>query len=239
MSDAKTFGVDISPLGDQTVLVELGTGIHPDLHRRVQALCHLLERAAVNGVIEWVPAYNTVAVSFDSSITSYQVIARQLASLLPDAAEVTKSFPRVVEIPVCYEEPFGPDLLYVAEQANLTPKQVVDFHTGPDYLVYMIGFAPGFPYLGGMDKRISAPRKDVVRNVIPAGSVGIAGAQTGIYPISTPGGWQLIGRTPLRLFNATKLPPVRVEMGDIVRFQAISREQFEQLQEVENETSGT
>ena len=136
---------------------------------------------------------------------------------------------RTVEIPVCYGGDYGPDLEFVAQHNSLTEEKVVAIHSAADYLVYMIGFAPGFPYLGGMSEQIAAPRRESPRLQIPAGSVGIAGAQTGVYPIETPGGWQLIGRTPLELFRPTEDPPTRLRAGDIVRFRPITSEEFDRL----------
>jgi inhibitor of KinA len=136
-----------------------------------------------------------------------------------------------VEIPVCYGGDFGPDLKSVADRNGLTPDEVVTIHCKSTYPVYMIGFAPGFPYLGGMSERISAPRLDTPRERIPAGSVGIAGTQTGVYPIETPGGWRLIGRTPLRLFDAVRDPPSLLQAGDRVRFTAIERGEFDRIRD--------
>jgi inhibitor of KinA len=142
-----------------------------------------------------------------------------------------KQHPRVVEIPVCYGGEFGPDLGYVAEHNQLSVEEVIEIHTSGQYLVYMIGFAPGFPYLGGMSERIMAPRRQSPRLAIPAGTVGIAGMQTGVYPIETPGGWQLIGRTPLALFRPQDNPPSLLQSGDIVRFCQISDKEYEEYKE--------
>jgi inhibitor of KinA len=136
-----------------------------------------------------------------------------------------------VEIPVCYGGEFGADLDFVAKHANLTPGEVIEIHSAADYLVHMIGFAPGFPYLGGMSSKIAAPRRSSPRLKVPAGSVGIAGEQTGIYPLETPGGWQLIGRTPLALFRPEQDPPTLLQPGDIVRFRPITPQQFRELKE--------
>ena len=133
---------------------------------------------------------------------------------------------RTVEIPVCYDPEFGPDLGLVAKQAKLTPEEVIKRHGKPEYLVYLVGFAPGFPYLGGLPKELHTPRHAKPRMVVPPGSVGIGGQQTGIYPLATPGGWNLIGRTPVRLFRPEENPPVLLRAGDQVKFRAISREEF-------------
>ncbi|WP_245583541.1 5-oxoprolinase subunit PxpB [Paenibacillus assamensis] len=139
----------------------------------------------------------------------------------------------IVDIPVCYGEAFGPDLLEVAEHTGLSPQEVIELHCGQSYLVYMVGFAPGFPYLGGMDERIAVPRRSSPRTAITPGSVGIGGSQTGIYPLATPGGWQLIGRTPCQLFRPDHQEPSLLKMGDIVRFYPIEPEQFAEWKEDE------
>ncbi len=139
-----------------------------------------------------------------------------------------------VTIPVCYDTELGPDLNHVAQANGLTREEVIDLHTANEYLVYMIGFAPGFPFLGGMDERIATPRHGDPRAEIPAGSVGIAGKQTGVYPISTPGGWQLIGQTPLKLFSADREVPSLLKAGDRVTFKAISKSEFLRVKEVDN-----
>ena len=141
----------------------------------------------------------------------------------------TRSDVRLAEIPVCYDPEFAPDLDEVARHAQISTKEVVDLHSTTEYRVACIGFVPGFPFLAGLPKKLATPRRDVPRKEIPAGSVGVGGAQTGIYPLRSPGGWNLIGRTPLRLFDPTKNPPALLQAGDRVRFRAITRQEFEAL----------
>jgi inhibitor of KinA len=142
---------------------------------------------------------------------------------------------RTVSIPVCYGGEYGPDLEYVARHHNLTPEEVISIHSEGEYLAYMIGFAPGFPFLGGLSEKIATPRRPSPRTSIPAGSVGIAGMQTGVYPISTPGGWQLIGQTPVKLFLPKQNPPSLLQAGDIVKFEPISKEEYQEMQAKEGE----
>jgi inhibitor of KinA len=222
------------PLGDSAVTVQFGETIDEDTHTKVRAFCAYLERHPFPGFVEQVPAFTTVTIYYDPWVVSekglhnpYTRMTEQLQHMLKQAKESHASArPRTVEIPVCYNGAFGPDLEYVARRAKLTPQEVIASHTRGKYLVYMIGFAPGFPYLGGMSKKLATPRKKNPRERIPAGTVGIAGNQTGIYPIETPGGWQLIGRTPLQLFDPNREHPSLLQAGDLVRFVAISEQEF-------------
>ena len=218
-------------LGDRALVVHLGDQIDTPTFEAIRALSRQLEAKPPAGMIEFVPAFTTVAIYYDplrSSEAGLTSSLRDLATRL-DLSHALPS--RVVEIPVCYGGEFGRDLEFVAQHAKLTPQQVIEIHVAADYLVHMIGFAPGFPYLGGMSAKIAAPRRSSPRLKIPAGSVGIAGDQTGIYPLETPGGWQLIGRTPLALFRPQQDPPTLLQAGDIVRFRPITPEQFRQLAE--------
>jgi inhibitor of KinA len=193
-------------------------------------------------MVEYIPAFTTVTVFYDPLYIAdqiseknqlpYEWVQGEIDRLLSDLKEHDQSS-RTVDIPVCYGGVFGPDLPYVAEQNNMTEEEVIATHMKGDYIVYMIGFAPGFPYIGGMDKKIAAPRRDDPRLTIPAGSVGIAGEQTGVYPIETPGGWQLIGRTPLKLFDPEKETPSLLQAGDRIRFTRINEENYKEMKEDE------
>lgn len=194
---------------------------------RVRSAVELLESGAPLGIVEVVAGFATVAVHYDPRLVTYRSFAVEVSSLLADAATASPPKPRLIEIPVCYGDDLGPDLDVVAEHTDLEPEEIIEIHCGRNYLVHMIGFAPGFPYLGGMSERIATPRRDSPRKTIPAGSVGIAGSQTGVYPIETPGGWQLIGRTPARLFRPDQDPPSLLRPGDLIKFVAIEAEEFE------------
>lgn len=218
--------IDLIPLGDSAVIVQMGQTIQPETHRQVKALAAHLDEHPFPGLIEYIPAFTTVTVFYDPlrlSFSSVCWILEQMVSGLGDAMDIQ---PKTVEIPVCYGGEFGPDLEFVAEHNGLTPEEVIRIHSSGEYLVYMIGFAPGFPYLGGMSDRIAAPRRPSPRLAIPAGTVGIAGTQTGVYPIETPGGWQLIGRTPLALFRPHENPPSLLQAGDMIRFRPISCQEY-------------
>ena len=218
-------------LGDRALVVHLGDQIDAPTFRAIRSLGRQLETKPPVGMIEFVPAFTTVAIYYDLLRSSEAELISHISDLMAGHDSAAEPEPRLVEIPVCYGGEFGCDLEFVAKHAKLTEQEVVEIHSSADYLVHMIGFAPGFPYLGGMSPRIAAPRRGSPRLKIPAGSVGIAGNQTGIYPLETPGGWQLIGRTPLALFRPEQDPPTLLEAGDIVRFRPITPEQFRQLSE--------
>lgn len=218
------------PLGDQAILLEFGTEINPLIHEKVRLASALLDSSPPLWMIEYIPAFSTITVIYNASIVSYQEVCYELQLLLRQTKAIEQEESRTVEIPVCYGGTLGPDLEFVAKYNRLTPDEVVEIHTAGDYLVYMIGFAPGFPYIGGMSKKIAAPRRDTPRLRIPARSVGIAGQQTGIYPIETPGGWQIIGRTPLDLFLINKEIPSLLKSGDRIQFYPITFEEYVQME---------
>jgi inhibitor of KinA len=170
-----------------------------------------------------------VTVYYDPLAVTYNSLRDHLKLVLRDVEPLYAEATAPVDIPVCYGGDYGPDLALVAKFAGITETEVVRLHTDEVYTVYMIGFAPGFPYLGGLDSRIAMPRRATPRVSIPAGSVGIAGAQTGVYPNESPGGWQVIGRTPIQLFDAEKLPPSLLRPGNTVRFHPISEDEYRLL----------
>ncbi|WP_026677372.1 5-oxoprolinase subunit PxpB [Fictibacillus gelatini] len=229
---------EFSPLGDSGMIVNMGEEIDRKTLEKVTALSAYLEEHPFDGMTEYVPGFTTVAVFYDpikiynQSINEfpYEAVVKTLKQILSKLSTRKQSESRVVDIPVCYGGKFGPDLKEVANHAGLTPEEVVRIHSGTEYMVYMIGFAPGFPYLGGMDERLAVPRRPSPRVSIPVGSVGIGGKQTGVYPIESPGGWQLIGKTPIKLFRPEEDQPSLLRAGDVVRFQPISREEFERLE---------
>jgi len=208
----------------------LGDEISPDINRKIRDLVLAIERRRIAGVVDLVPTYRSLLVYCDPLRVSLADLEREIAGLLGHLGETPLPPPKVVEIPTCYGGWFGPDLEFVASHCKLSPADVVRIHTGADYLVYMMGFTPGFTYLGGMSERIATPRLKTPRTLIPAGSVGIAQQQTGIYPVDSPGGWQLIGRTPVRLFDPQRDPPVVVEAGDYIRFVAIDRGTYDNIE---------
>lgn len=217
------------PAGDTCIMIEFGNEICVDLHKKVRSMMQVLQEQPVHGIIELVPAYCTLAVHYNPLIISFHQLQSQLAVLMEHTKSVALPSPLIIEIPTVYGGDCGPDLDFVAGYHGLSPAEVISIHTSVDYLVYMLGFTPGFPYLGGMDPRIAVPRLDNPRINIPAGSVGIAGKQTGIYPVDSPGGWQLIGRTPLALYDASRAQPVLLRAGDYLRFRPIYPEEYAQI----------
>lgn len=221
-----------SPLGDSTLLVIFGDDADPATNELVRRAAALLEDSPPHGSVEIVPAINSLAIAYDPLVVRHLELTREVSALLQARSDADVLPPgRTVEIPVVYGGDFGPDLQDVAAHNGLSEEEVIAIHAEPGYLVYMIGFTPGFPYLGGMSERIATPRLASPRPAVPSGSVGIAGSQTGVYPQATPGGWRLIGRTPLALFDPAGDPPALLAGGDKVRFRPIAPDAYEALLE--------
>ncbi|PLS14771.1 kinase inhibitor [Bacillus sp. M6-12] len=223
------------PLGDNAVIIELGKEIDMKTQQRIQVIASCLDENPFPWIIEYIPAFTTITILYnpvhpslsgDNFSLPFEKVCYHLERLLPTISLGKSSESRVVDIPVCYGGEYGPDLEYVAEINKLTTDEVIQIHSAGDYIVYMIGFAPGFPYVGGMSEKIAAPRRESPRLKIPARTVGIAGMQTGVYPIETPGGWQLIGQTPIELFRPDENPPSLLRAGDKIRFTPISQKEY-------------
>ena len=219
--------------GDRALLVEYGDGIDTVINEKVRDMTALLKRNLPAGVEAVVPAYRSLSIIYDPLATTPARLAEILHALEADsrAAEIAKA--KVIPIPVCYGGEFGPDIGVVMEHTGLREDEIVAVHAFVDYPIYMIGFTPGFCYLGGLDRRLQTPRRKTPRTNLPAGSVGIAESQTGMYPIDSPGGWQIIGRTPLRLFAPARENPFLYEAGDRIRFVPIAEAEFGRLYEKE------
>lgn len=198
-------------------MVTFGNRIDLAINRRVHGLVQRVRSDPEGGIGEAVPGYAALLVHYDPQILNYQSVVGRLRHHLAFQDDWIAE-PRIIEIPVAYGGTNGPDLDFVAESHELTTDDVVRIHTSGEYPVYMMGFTPGFPYLGGMDPAIATPRLSTPRSRVPAGSVGIAGEQTGVYPVDSPGGWRIIGRTPEKLFDPDREPPFLLSPGDIVRF---------------------
>jgi inhibitor of KinA len=219
----------ITPASDSALLVRFGDSISFEAHLRVIALFQALEQLRDHRIRNLHPAYASLLIDFyplSSTQDELKSLVLSLSSKLEGLQGLTAD---LVEIPVCYEAEFAPDLANVAEHLRLSAEQVVTLHAAGEYRVYFLGFSPGFAYLGGVSQALQVPRLETPRTHVRAGSVGLAGEQTGIYPSDSPGGWQLIGRTPQRMFDPSKDPPSRLRPGDRVRFRRISRVEFEQL----------
>lgn len=228
-----------SPLSDDAVVVQFGDKIDLHTHKIIQTVANYLSTSPFEGMTEYVPAYTTLTVYYnpvavyrsqrcmpEKRALPYRLVTEWLAAIMENVTDNSSSNPREIAIPVCYGGEYGPDLEIVAQKNQITAAEVVHYHAANKYLVYMMGFAPGFPYIGGMSDKIAASRKETPRLHIPAGSVGIAGEQTGVYPIDTPGGWQIIGQTPLPLLQPNQEPPTLLQSGDTIHFYAISEEDF-------------
>ena len=224
----------ILPCGDCAITVQVGAEISEETNRKVVSLMQALTEAAIPGLRELVPSYSAVCVHYDPAQISYDQLLKRLNDMEIKELSSGNASQNVVEIPVCYGGEYGPDLAFVAEHNGLSPEDVIAIHSGGTYLVYMLGFLPGFAYMGGMDERIATPRLTSPRAKIPAGSVGIAGGQTGIYPLASPGGWQLIGRTSVKMFAMEgEAGKFALSAGDRVKFVPITEEQYREMEEEE------
>lgn len=218
--------IDIAWVGDRHLRVAVGSDSPQHSPDRVRAAWEQLEIACIPGLQDIVPAYSTLLLSFDLNSLDYDLTETRVRAALQSTPTQPASLPQLIEIPVCYGGVHGPDLEDVARLAGLSAQSVVDLHSSPEYCVHFIGFSPGFPYLSGLPIQLAAARLGRPRTRVPAGSVAIAGDQCGIYPQPTAGGWRLIGRTPVRLFDAQCRPPARLRMGDRVRFVSITPDQW-------------
>lgn len=229
MPAQKSSGTRFEPASDQSLLIYFGQKITIKAHEQVRKLLHLLEAEPIAGVRNLHPAYCSLLVKFDPLKWSHEKLEKELRKDLVRLEKVKLPGAREVEIPVCYGGEFGPDLDEVAALHQTTPEQIITLHSSVTYLVYFLGFVPGFAYLGELPKELMTPRLASPRKRVPVGSVGIAGNQTGVYPFETPGGWRLLGRTPVSMFRTDREGLSLLSIGDRVRFAPISRKRFEEL----------
>jgi inhibitor of KinA len=228
----------IFPLGDAAACIDLGsTVIDEDLNRKVIAMQNWLTANPFEGLKDIVIAYSSVSIYYDpiavrkknkSASTAFEFIKQNLETSFQESVAIEENSNDIIHIPVCYSNDFGIDMGFLIKEKNISRQEIIHLHTSKIYRVYMIGFLPGFSYLGKIDEKLIIPRKLKPAPVV-AGSVGIAGSQTGIYPLDTPGGWQIIGRTPLKLFEANAIVPVTLNIGNQIKFYEISKEEFEKL----------
>jgi inhibitor of KinA len=217
----------ILPASDSSLLVQFGETIAPEFHERVLALFRALLDEHDPRIRNLHPAYASLLVDFDPLRLTHAELSARVRELLGTAPLNVDTPARTITIPVCYDAEFGPDLADVAAHHGISIDEVIRLHTSPTYLVYFLGFSPGFAYLGGLPAQLRTPRLATPRIRVPAGSVAIAADQTGVYPFESPGGWRILGRTPLRMFDASANPPTLLQPGDQVRFSAIDRSSFE------------
>lgn len=227
----------IFPLGDSALTIDFGNRIDEAINKEVIARFNQLQQQPLPGMIEVVPAYSSLTIYYDVLALRKKITANQTVyEWMKERAEERLQQPvlqnevaeRLIKIPVCYEDEFALDIYYLASTKNIAVEEVIQLHTSKNYKVYMLGFLPGFSYMGEVDEKIAMPRKPQPENIV-AGSVGIAGKQTGIYPLVSPGGWQIIGRTPLKLFDAIRDEPTLLRAGDMVQFYSISKNEFEEI----------
>ena len=208
----------LKPLGDSALLVELGDKIDSTVNQRVHALNALLQTKNIAGIVETVPAYCTLLIHYDPLVLTFDQVTLWVRDKLTQVDDSLNRKPRQLEVPTRYGGASGPDLEAVAVSKGISAADVVRIHSQREYTVYMMGFTPGFPYLGTLDERLIMPRLETPRTLVKAGTVAIAGSQTGIYPLDSPGGWHLIGWTPLKLFDPTRESPFLFAPGDIIKF---------------------
>ncbi len=220
------------PVGDCAIRVSFGDSISPKINKKIRQFCHLLDQKGLEGVNEWVPTYRAVTVFYDPLLFKFSEIKKKLNRLYEEVNE-SYHFQQVdvYYIPTCYDKTFGVDLPYIGKYHQMEINTIIRLHSEPYYLIYMLGFSPGFPYLGGMRREIATPRLTEPRIDVEAGSVGIAGNQTGIYPISTPGGWRIIGKTPIKLFDLSQDRPTLLQAGDYLKFVPINIEEYNDIKE--------
>ncbi len=222
--------------GDSALVIEFGNEISVDINKKIRKMMDDIKKENIDGIVELVPTYCSLLINYDVLKIDYNTLVEKLKTFLNNNLETAEGEEvTLIEIPTLYNDEVGPDLSYVAEHNKLSKEEVIKIHTGTDYLVYMLGFMPGFTYLGGMSEKIATPRLESPRLQIYPGSVGIAGKQTGMYPSMSPGGWRIIGRTPLKLYNPDSDTPVYISSGDYVRYVSISEEKYNEiLKKVEN-----
>ena len=216
--------------GDTAITVCFENEISKEVNGFVTSFTCAVEQKGIKGVIELIPAFNSVTVLYDSTVVPSYTLKIKLERIIKKLGNSQQSSAVLYKIPVCYEEEFSPDMKNVEAHTGLSREEIIEIHSSTDYLIYMLGFLPGFAYLGEMDKRLATPRLDSPRVEISRGAVGIGGEQTGIYPVASPGGWQLIGRTPILVYDRERENPILYKSGDYIRFVPISRNEYFEIE---------
>lgn len=223
----------ILPVGDRALTVEFGNEIDEKINARLMGFIKVLTDEKIKGIEELVPSFRAVLIHYNPAILLYSDMETIISKALKKEVNDAGKRKRTVQVPVCYEGECAPDIDFVAEHAGITRDEVIKIHSGKPYLIYMLGFQPGFPYLGGLDGRIHTPRLESPRLKLEAGSVGIGGGQTGLYPMESPGGWRIIGLTPVRCYNPDKAEPIPYRAGDYIRFVPIDKKEYDRLRELD------
>ena len=223
--------IRILTAGESSLLVEFGNEISPAINKKITTTLNLMREQHIEGVVDVIPAFCSLLINYDPRVISYEELKDRMMGLVKMEGQTGQDRKRIFEIPVCYGGEYGPDIASIAAHAGLSEEEVIRIHSSRDYLIYMLGFLPGFCYLGGLDERIHTPRLANPRIKINAGSVGIGGSQTGIYPLDSPGGWQLMGMTPVKTYDPDREVPILLEAGDYIRFIPIDEEEYHRIKE--------
>lgn len=221
--------IKIAAAGDSSILIEFGNEICPETNRKITTIMQLIKEQQIEGVVDMIPAFCSLLINYDPRIVSYEKMQKRVHALVKMDVRYQTERRKVYEIPVCYGGIYGPDMETITSHAGLTQEEVINIHSSKDYLIYMLGFLPGFCYLGGLDERIHTPRLANPRMKIAAGSVGIGGSQTGIYPLDSPGGWQLMGMTPVKTYDPDRKNPILLEAGDYIRFVPVDEGEYRRI----------
>ena len=224
--------IRIAAAGDSSLLIEFGNEINEEINRRITTIVQLMKDQQIEGVVDMIPAFCSLLINYDPRIISFEKMQKRMEALAKMDLKGGTQRKRVFESPVCYGGQYGPDMETITAHSGLTEREVIEIHSSRDYLIYMLGFLPGFCYLGGLDERIHTPRLANPRLKISAGSVGIGGSQTGIYPMDSPGGWQLMGMTPVKTYDPERKNPILVEAGDYIRFIPVEEAEFLRIREL-------
>ena len=224
--------IKIVAAGDSSLLIEFGNEINEEINRKITTIVQLMRDQQIEGVVDVIPAFCSLLINYDPRIVSFEKMHRRMHALVKMDLKGGAGRKRIFEIPVCYGGEYGPDIGTIAAHGGLTEKEVIEIHSSRDYLIYMLGFLPGFCYLGGLDERIHTPRLANPRVKINAGSVGIGGSQTGIYPLDSPGGWQLMGMTPVKTYDPSREVPILLEAGDYIRFVPVDEAEYRRIKDL-------
>lgn len=221
-----------SIVGDCAISIEFGENISDEINNKIRTFNDILKSYKIEGIIETVPSFRSLLVYYDPSILYFDELIKIISNISISLKEENFSKKKIIEIPVCYDEEFGVDLNFVSDHTNLSLDEIIKSHSSKDYLIYMLGFLPGFAYLGGMDEKLITPRLESPRIKLEAGAIGIGGEQTGVYPLSSPGGWRIIGRTPIKPYDANREKPILYEAGDYIRFKKINKSDFYKIKDL-------